>query len=216
MKIYLGEKENETIYEELDNLGNLLIAGGPGTGKTVYLSRLIKELSAKRSPDDLRFVIYDGKGFDYHRFRKLPHLLFPITSDENVDEFKWQLEQLKRIAEDRRGSKEFKPAIIVIIDEFLVPSDCLDVNDLIELAEGTDETNIHFFISSQRPEIFGDRLIAAIKNKICYRVSDTEESKYFLDMGGAQNLRGPGKAIVFANGKPETLCQKPLDGKMYF
>ena len=61
MKIYLGNKDNENVYEDLNTLNNVLLAGGPGGGKTVYFSRLLKELTSEYSPDDLRFVIYQNE-----------------------------------------------------------------------------------------------------------------------------------------------------------
>ena len=42
MNIYLGNKDNENVYEDLNTLNNVLLAGGPGGGKTVYFSRLLK------------------------------------------------------------------------------------------------------------------------------------------------------------------------------
>ena len=217
MKIYLGSKDNENVYEDLNTLGNVLLAGGPGGGKTVYFSRLLKELTSEYSPDDLRFVIYDSKAVDYFKFRESPYLLYPITTDTKIDEFKEQFEQLKKLAEERRTSKNTKPAIIVLIDEFYTLSywfkECAD--EIIELANDSKETNIHFFIASQRPNNLGKQLIEAIDNKICYWLFDEKESKSFIGASGGQDLKVGGEVIILVNGKLEKLQQKTFGDKMY-
>ena len=217
MNIYLGNKDNENVYEDLNTLNNVLLAGGPGGGKTVYFSRLLKELTSEYSPDDLRFVIYDSKAVDYFKFRDSPYLLFPITTDTKIDEFKKQFEELKKLAEERRTSKITKPAIIVLIDEFYMLSywfkEC--AGEIIELANVSNETNIHFFIASQRPNNLGKQLIKAIDNKICYWLFDEKESKSFIGASGGQDLKMSGEVITLVNGKLEKLQQKPFGDKMY-
>ena len=167
MKIYLGDKDGKAVYEELDALKNLLISGGPGGGKTVYFSRLIKELTSEKAPDELKFVIYDSKGADYFKFRESPYLLFPITTDEKIDEFKKQMEELKKMAKTRCSSQEDKSTVIVFIDEFCMLSyefkEC--VEEIIGLASASEETNIHFFIASQRPRNLGVLAITKSSNK---------------------------------------------------
>ena len=217
MKIYVGDKDNKAVYEDLNTLGNVLLAGGPGGGKTVYFSRLLKELTFEHSPNDIRFVIYDSKAVDYFKFRESPYLLFPITTDTKIDEFKKQLIELKKLAEERHASKETKPTIIVLIDEFYMLSywfkECAE--EIIRLANVSKETNIHFFIASQRPNNLGKQLIKAIDNKICYWLFDEKESKSFIGASGGQDLKMSGEVIALINGKLEKLQQKPFGDKMY-
>ena len=217
MKIYLGHKDNHAVYEELTTLKNLLIAGGPGGGKTVYFSRLLRELTSEYSPDELKFVIYDSKAVDYHKFRESPYLLFPITTDTKIDEFKKQFEELKKIANNRKTSKEVNSVILVLIDEFYMLSyqfkEC--VEEIIKLAEISSETNIYFFIASQRPNKLEKQLIKAIDNKICYWLFNEKESKDFIGISGGQDLKLGGEVIAIINGKLEKLQQKPLDDKYY-
>lgn len=216
MNIYLGNKDNENVYEDLNTLNNVLLAGGPG-GKTVYFSRLLEELTSEYSPDNLRFVIYDSKAVDYFKFRDSPYLLFPITTDTKIDEFKKQFKELKKLAEERRTSKITKPAIIVLIDEFYMLSywfkECAE--EIIELTNVSNETNIHFFIASQRPNNLGKQLIKAIDNRICYRLFDEKESKSFIGTSGGQDLKMSGEVITLVNGKLKKLQQKPFGDKMY-
>lgn len=217
MDIYLGDKDNKPVYEELKTLKNVLISGGPGGGKTVYFSRLLKELSSTYSPEDIRFVIYDSKAVDYFKFRESQFLLFPITDDRKIDEFKKQLRELKDIAKDRCVSKQVSPVIIVLIDEFYMLSywfkEC--TRETIELMKISNQTNIHFFISSQRPNNFEKHLIDAIENKICYWLFDEVESKNFIGVSGGQDLKMSGEVLALVNGKLEKLQQKPFGDKMY-
>ena len=217
MKIYLGDKNDEAVYEELDSLGNVLLAGGPGGGKTVYFSRLLKELTSKHSPDELKFVIYDSKAVDYFKFKESPYLLFPITTDTKIDEFNNQIEKLKEIAKERQSSKTIKPAIIVLIDEIsiLAYKSKESMQDIISLANISKETNIHFFIASQMPNNFGKQLIEAFNNKICYWLFNEKESKKFIGVSGGQELKMNGEVIALVNGELKKLQQKTFDGKLY-
>ena len=38
MNIYLGNKDNENVYEDLNTLNNVLLAGGPGGGQDLKMS----------------------------------------------------------------------------------------------------------------------------------------------------------------------------------
>lgn len=96
MKIYLGNKGEEALYEDLTKMDNLLISGAPGGGKTIYLSRIIKELTKGYTKDELKFLIYDGKCVDYVKFKNSEYLLYPITNEESVDDFQNEMKDLKK------------------------------------------------------------------------------------------------------------------------
>ncbi len=209
MKIYLGDRNKESIYIELGDLNNVLISGGIGGGKTVYFSRLIKELTSKYSPNEIKFVIHDSKSVDYFKFKDSPYLLFPITNDDKIEEFKSQLNELK--------NRQDTTPVIVLIDEFELISykfkDC--VKDIIELVKSSNEKKIYFFISSQSPSSFDKELKSVISNRICYWMINEKESKAFIGVTDGVNLKPGGEVIALINGKVNILQQTLFDGKFY-
>ena len=209
MNIYLGNKDNKEIYEDLNNLKNMLIAGGPVTGKTTYFRRIIKELVSNYSPNEVKFMIYDSKGIDYQKYNESPYLLFPITKDVKINEFKEQFLELRRIAKDRLVSNENKPAIVVLIDEIYMLAywftEC--IKEIADLAKDVDKTNIHFFISTQRPYYFGTPLNKAFNTKICYWLFNEEEAIHFINTNECLTLNECGETLVSINGKLEKLKQ---------
>jgi DNA segregation ATPase FtsK/SpoIIIE-like protein len=209
MKIYLGDRNKEPVYIELGDLRNVLISGGPGGGKTVYFSRLIKELTSKYSPNEIKFVIYDGKSVDYFKFKDSPYLLFQITNDDKIEEFKSQLNELK--------NRQDTTPVIVLIDEFELISykfkDC--VKDIIELIKSSNEKKIYFFISSQSPSSFSKELKLVISNRICYWMINEKESKSFIGVTDGSNLKLGGEVIALIDGKTNKLQQTLFDGKLY-
>lgn len=96
MKIYLWNKGEEVICEDLDVINNLLISGISGGGKNVYLSRIIRELTKEYSKNELKFVIYDGKCVDYVKFKNSEYLLYPITNEDSVNECQNEMKDLKK------------------------------------------------------------------------------------------------------------------------
>ncbi len=217
MKIYLGEKDGVSVYEELDDLGNLLLCGGPGGGKTVYLSRLYMELTSEYSPEEVKFLIYDDKRVDYYKLKDSPYLLFPITHDGLIDEFKIQLEKLKSIGEKRKDSNEDKTPIIVLIDEFctLYYGSKGIAEEILYLANRSKDNDIHFFIATQRPNNLGPDILKGIPNRISYWQVTKEDSIDFIGAKDAENLKTRGEVLALINGKMEKLQQKPFGDKMY-
>lgn len=209
MKIYLGDRNKKSIYIELGDLNNVLISGGTGGGKTVYFSRLIKELTSKYSPNEIKFVIHDAKSVDYFKFKDSPYLLFPITNDDKIEDFKSQLNELK-------NRKDTTP-VIVLIDEFGLISykfkDC--IKDIIELIKSSNEKKIYFFISSQSPSSFSKELKSVISNRISYWMINEKESISFIGTTDGVYLKSRGEVIALINGKVNKLQQTLFDEKLY-
>jgi len=211
MKIYLGNQNNEEIYEELNTIDNMLISGGPGGGKTVYLSRIIKELTSTFTPEEVKFVIYDDKEVDYVKMKNSPYLLFPLA--KNANEFKTQLEELNQISSSRLASKEKKPAIIIIIDGYYAITKCKET--ILNILKDSKETNIHFFISSQTVSSFRGGLNKAVSTRIAYWLFNDKESTFFIGEKRAENLSMNGDVVVIVDKKRLKLTQKPYRNELY-
>lgn len=217
MKIYLGNKGEEVLYEDLAKMDNLLISGASGGGKTVYLSRTIKELTKGYSKDKLKFLIYDGKCVDYVKFKNSEYLLYPITNEESVDDFQNEMKDLKKIQDERILSKENEPTIIVLIDMScpLKYSYKNFENDILEFLKETKKSNIHFIISVQSPNGISKEFINAFDNKIAYMMFNKDDSKRFIGISDAEKIDKSGDALLLRNGKIEKIHQELFDNKYY-
>ena len=77
----------DDVVLELARLPHVLIGGATGQGKTMCLNSLIAGLVATKTPDEVRFVVYDPKCVEYTGLADLPHLIMPpVTSAEKMVE----------------------------------------------------------------------------------------------------------------------------------
>ena len=77
----------DDVVLELARLPHVLVGGATGQGKTMCLNSLIAGLVATKTPDEVRFVVYDPKCVEYTGLVDLPHLIMPpVTSVEKMVE----------------------------------------------------------------------------------------------------------------------------------
>ena len=209
MKIYLGNKDKEQIYKSLDDIENIVFCGSPASGKTVYITRLLKEINENGNPDDIKVVVYDSKRIDYRKFKDSPFLLFPITNDDSIDQFIGQMKGLKKIEEDRLRSGGKEPTIIVFIDETSMLSYHYKnfSSDISSMMKQTKDTNIHFVIAGQRATCITKEVIDASKTKISGSIFLEEDADI---MGGCSDkpIENSGDVIVSIDGDKMFLHQE--------
>jgi len=70
------------LVMDLAKLPHLLIAGATGMGKTVCMNSLLAGLLLTRTPDELRLILVDPKIVEFADYNGLPHLLFPVITDD--------------------------------------------------------------------------------------------------------------------------------------
>jgi S-DNA-T family DNA segregation ATPase FtsK/SpoIIIE len=72
----------KVLVMDLAKLPHLLIAGATGMGKTVCMNSLLAGLLLTRTPDELRLILVDPKIVEFADYNGLPHLLFPVITDD--------------------------------------------------------------------------------------------------------------------------------------
>ena len=61
-----------------DDISSMIVAGGTGSGKTVFMNSKLCSLIANNSPEDVQIAIIDGKGGSYEPYRNAPHMWGPV------------------------------------------------------------------------------------------------------------------------------------------
>ena len=76
----------------------ILIAGTPGSGKSVVIHTFITSLLYRNSPERLRFIMIDPKRVELTMYNKLPHLLTPVVTDPKraILVLKWAIKEMER------------------------------------------------------------------------------------------------------------------------
>jgi S-DNA-T family DNA segregation ATPase FtsK/SpoIIIE len=81
--LFLGkDSEGKPLTVDLADMPHLLIAGTTGTGKSVCLNALIISMLMTRRPDELKLLLIDPKKNEFSDYRKIPHLMHPVITDE--------------------------------------------------------------------------------------------------------------------------------------
>jgi S-DNA-T family DNA segregation ATPase FtsK/SpoIIIE len=86
------------IIADLSEMPHLLIAGGLGSGKSIFLDSIVTSLLYRFSPDQLRFVMIDPNGFDLQQYNALPHLVIPVVTDPQkaILALRWVVNEMEK------------------------------------------------------------------------------------------------------------------------
>ena len=115
LPVYLGvTSTDENIVADLAQMPHLLVGGMSMSGKTNFLNSLICGLVRHRSPDEVRFVLYDSKCVEFTAYSNLPHAAFQIITDDA----KCMYALLSLVRETDRRLKMFARVLCRRIDDF--------------------------------------------------------------------------------------------------
>lgn len=227
--------ENSPIYADIKNMPHLLVAGGVGTGKSMFMNTLITSILFKARPDEVRFIMIDPKGVEFSIYSDIPHLAAPIITDPRkaagalnwaVTEMNKRYDALERLEaknidfynEKVTNSPElgtYMPKLIIIIDEL---SDLmLQMKNPIEqyimiLAQKARAAGIHLIIGTQRAsaDVFTGVIKANIPSRAAFKTYSGIDSRNILDQNGAEKLLSRGDMYFAYMGKPPMRIQGAL------
>lgn len=230
---------NAKVYGDLSKMVHLLVAGGTGGGKSVFLGAMIMSLIYKYSPQELRLILIDPKKTEFSLYYNLPHLMINeiITdSKKTVRALNWAESEMNRRYElisqmtksgkfvqniDQYNSyveKENKlPKLVIIIDELadlMLTSERKDIEDRIQsLTQKARAAGIHVVVATQRPStnVITGVIKTNLTTRIAFSVPTDVDSRVILDHTGAQNLCGLGDMLYFISGmKSPIRVQSPF------
>lgn len=230
---------NAKVYGDLTKMVHLLVAGGTGGGKSVFLGAMIMSLIYKYSPEELRLILIDPKKTEFSLYYNLPHLMINeiITdSKKTVRALNWVEGEMNRRYElirkmtrsgkfvqsiDQYNSyveKENKlPKLVVIIDELadlMLTSERKEIEDRIQsLTQKARAASIHVVVATQRPStnVITGVIKSNLTTRIAFSVPSDVDSRVILDHSGAQNLCGLGDMLYYmASMKSPVRVQSPF------
>jgi S-DNA-T family DNA segregation ATPase FtsK/SpoIIIE len=111
-----------------------MIAGQTGSGKSYLLHVFITGLASRYSPDELRFVLIDGKqGVEFEAYRNLPHAdvvclrTSPEMARSVLEDFAAEMEDryerfqranVVKLEDYRKATGERMPRMLLVVDEY--------------------------------------------------------------------------------------------------
>ena len=115
LPVYLGvTSADDDIVVDLAQMPHLLVGGVGMSGKSNFLNSLICGLVRHRSPDEVRFVLYDPKCVEFTAYSNLPHAAFQVITDDA----KCMYALLSLVREMDRRLKMFVRVLCRRIDHF--------------------------------------------------------------------------------------------------
>jgi S-DNA-T family DNA segregation ATPase FtsK/SpoIIIE len=95
--LFLGKDVKGTpLAFDLSTMPHLLIAGRTGTGKSVCLNAMILSILMTKRPDEVKLILIDPKKVELSQFKRVPHLMHPVITDEKKAEslLTWACEKM--------------------------------------------------------------------------------------------------------------------------
>ena len=207
-KVLIGKKRNEIIYHDFDKTKHLIIAGVPGSGKSVVMKLIITSLILSQ-PDNVTFSLIDLKGGPaFARFKNCKQVEnFAVDNKGAMDVLKKVEVDMERVYRDVLVAKGYEDISEAGVKErhFLVIDEAADLAGDKEAVEIL--TNIvrkgrgsgHYVIyATQYPTVqtVASQIKRNIPARLTYVLDSAIASNAVLDTNGAEDLpETPGRGI---------------------
>lgn len=205
----------QTVYSDIRKAPHALVAGATGSGKSVFVSGIIRQLAAM--PTDLvELVLLDPKMVELCEFRGrgayhddlegITSALEGLVAEMNRRYKVLQAVQAKNL-EELRVTDGALPYVFVFIDEYgdlmasakYAPDIRLAV---LTLAQKARAAGIHLVLTTQRPSVKtipGD-IKANFPTRFAFKTASATDSAVIIDEGGAEKLLGKGDMLFLEAG----------------
>ena len=214
----------DDVVLELARLPHVLIGGATGQGKTMCLNSLIAGLTATKTPDEVRFIIYDPKCVEYTGLTDLPHLIMPpVTSVEKMVEAIHWLEsevdnRLRMFASVKcRNISQFNsreqedddaevppmtiPYIVAVLDDItdLMRNASKEVEPILcRITAIARAAGVHLVMATAHPDakVVTNTIKANVPGRIAFMTATGTDSKSLIEDSGAEDLLGNGDFLL--------------------
>ena len=210
-----------------DRLPHILVGGGTGSGKTIFLYSTVLSLVAAHTAKTLELVIIDPKQTDFTVFAGLPHLRnHEIITDaqQGVDavnaiaahDMLQRSEQLQKAkyrdikSYNLANPKNIIRPLVVVIDEYADLVSVLSKRDrddfdrtISRITARGRNVGIHLILATQRPttDVVTGNIKANMACRISFSLPSSRDSLVILDEPGAERLLRNGDMLLMLEGK---------------
>ena len=210
-----------------DKLPHILVAGGTGSGKTIFLYSVVLSLVLAHTEKTLELVIIDPKQTDFTAFGRLKHLRgheIITDADRGVEviheivehELQQRSDQLQRakfrdikVYNLSNANKLIRP-LVVVIDEYADLVAVLGKKEreqfervISRIAARGRNVGIHLILATQRPttDIVTGNIKANMACRISFSLPSSRDSQVVLDEPGAERLLRNGDMLLLLEGR---------------
>ncbi len=187
-------------------VGNVLVAGMTGAGKTALVRTMLASLALFNRPSACQFVLVDPKARGFAPLQGLPNVLGELVSspEDLRDCLTWLMGEIER----RLAGQINTPTLVVAIDELadLIQTGGGKVEAMLaRLCAGGHDAGIHLIACAQKPtaELIGSVVKASFNVRLVGAVASREEARYAtgINDSGAERLEGKGDFVLVAAGQ---------------
>lgn len=211
-KLAIGQTtDGKDRYYDLRTAPHLLVAGASGSGKSVFLHSVIKQLFALPNvemhlydPKQVEFAQYEGKVKEYKYDKKdISTSLYTL-----VGEMEERYAKLKKAGAKSIAEIDGMPYKVAIVDEYADLAMREDTAHTVQLlAQKGRAAGIHLIVATQRASakvISGD-IKVNFPTRVVFRVDNHISSRVMLDEAGAEKLLGMGDMLFMSDAGMERL-----------
>ncbi|MDR1069336.1 MAG: DNA translocase FtsK [Gracilibacteraceae bacterium] len=85
------------VLGDLTQMPHLLIAGAPGSGKSVCINAIIASILYKSRPEEVKLLLIDPKRVEMANYEGVPHLVAPVVveADKAASALKWVVREME-------------------------------------------------------------------------------------------------------------------------
>ena len=209
-----------------DRLPHMLVAGGTGSGKTIFLYSVVLSLSLAHIEKTLEMLIIDPKQTDFTVFGRLKHLkggTIITDAEQGVDAVRQVAENDMKLRSDQlqkakcRDIKAYNTAnpkkpmrhLVIVIDEYADLVTVLGKKDrekfeqvISRITARGRNVGIHLILATQRPttDVVTGNIKANMSCRISFSLPSSRDSVVVLDEPGAERLLRNGDMLLLLEG----------------
>ena len=183
-----------------------LIAGTTGSGKSVLLNGIVRDLLKTHAPSEAELILLDPKYMELDEFKNLPHVLgYADTPADCESVLRSTVELMSRRNRwcKQNGKKTFTgPAVYVLIDELYPLTTGANKREMIGLLSllltQARAANIHIVACTQLPNraSLPANVVSLFTMRIGLRTVSSIESRQIIGISGCESLPLHGTALV--------------------
>lgn len=213
-KYILPPIKPDPLYVDMLKQPHLLISGTTGSGKSVVINGLIKNILTLYTPYNASMVLIDPKQVELP-YDECPHTVrHSIAEADTLSALEWVnnvMDGRYSFLREHRVKKCPNSNIYIFIDEYADICNNRDIVAIIQrIAALGRAAGIHLIIATQRctRDIVNGLIKTNIDSRLCLRVPTAQDSRNLINRSGAELLPRYGKGLYLT---PDTMIPIETD-----